>query len=163
MKFYNVLYVILAGWEMYLSVLLIAGLAYLSVLYIPIAKQLFHHARFFFNPRAYTFEKIAYQGVTEEEKKAQAEKAQSERKPVEVVAKEEAPKAKPQKPALAEKAPVHEVVVAPAEAQSEKAPDAPKKEAPKAPGKAAPQPEPTYKIIQHISASGISQQVIESK
>jgi uncharacterized membrane protein YccF (DUF307 family) len=160
MKFYNVLYVIVAGWEMYLSVLFIAGLAFISIIYIPIAKQLFHHAKFFFNPRAYTFEKIAYQGVTEEEKKAQESK-----KPVEVVVKE-APKKIENQPVMAENAPVHEVVVKPLEAKSSAVPDRAPEETPKrekSPAKPAPKAVPSYKIIQHISASGIAQQVVENK
>jgi uncharacterized membrane protein YccF (DUF307 family) len=81
MKVLNILHLVLFGWEMCLIVFLFAGLCYCSVIYIPIGKQLFRQAKFFLNPRSYTFETISYQGVTDadeeddEEPKKEAEVA----------------------------------------------------------------------------------------
>jgi uncharacterized membrane protein YccF (DUF307 family) len=110
MKVLNILHLVLFGWEMCLLTYFFAGLCYCTVIYIPIAKQLFRQAKFFLNPRSYTFETISYQGVTDEEK---AEK--EPKKEVEAAPKE---KAAPAPQAEAKK---EEVVVKPATAPAPKA------------------------------------------
>jgi len=116
MKFLTLLHTIVFGWEGWLLCMVFAGLCYISVIYIPIGKQLFRQAKFFFNPRSYTFEDISYQGVSDEEK---AEKAAKEKAP----AKEE-----PQKEAAPKIAPTTV-----SEKKEEPVAVAPVKETPKAP------------------------------
>lgn len=88
MKVLNILHLVLFGWEMCLLAFLFAGLCYCTVIYIPIAKQLFRQAKFFLNPRSYTFETISYQGVTDEEK-AEKEPKKDEKPAVKETAKSE--------------------------------------------------------------------------
>jgi uncharacterized membrane protein YccF (DUF307 family) len=77
MFFLTIVYDIFYGWEEFLFTLLLGLLCYASIIYIPIGKQLWHHAKFFLNPRAYTFERISYPGVSDEEEE-EIEKAPKE-------------------------------------------------------------------------------------
>jgi uncharacterized membrane protein YccF (DUF307 family) len=86
MKVMSFLHLVLFGWEMCLVVFLFAGLCYCTVIYIPIGKQLFRQAKFFLNPRSYTFEAISYQGVTDEEKAKKEPKKEVEAAPKEKAA-----------------------------------------------------------------------------
>lgn len=88
MKVMTFVHLVVFGWEEWLLCMVFAGLCYVSVIYIPIGKQLFRQAKFFFNPRSYTFEDISYQGVKDEEKvekepKKEVEEPKKEEKPVE--------------------------------------------------------------------------------
>jgi uncharacterized membrane protein YccF (DUF307 family) len=132
MKFMTLLHTVVFGWEGWLLCVAIAGLCYVSVIYIPIGKQLFRQAKFFFNPRSYTFEDISYQGVKEEEK-AEKEPAKDEAPKAEAPKKEAAPKAE------AAPAPIPETKAEPALTVKPASPETPKAAA--AP-KAAPKKDP---------------------
>lgn len=164
MAFMTLLFDVLFGWELWLLCYLFGALCYCSIIYIPIAQQLFHQAHFFFNPRAYVFEPIAYQGVIKEEKPSKPE------------AVEEAPKAPAAKPVLAEANALPVAVTSPKEekeATSEKKPipvvvvqptpkaklaPAPAKKEP-APANVMPRPLPKGPlIIQYITYGGKPQE-----
>lgn len=139
MKVLTFLHTLLFGWEMYLLTLVVAGLCYITVIYIPIAKQLFRQAKFFFNPASYTFEVISYWGVKEKEK-AEAVTKEEKEAPAEVVKENPAPVETPKAetevvPAKPEEA---RIILLSPKAETPKTEAAPKKEvnaAPKKPSK----------------------------